>query len=49
MKVLLGLIVILSNMIIIRVGYSNVPLLIFMLVIWNATLLNFKKGVIDNV
>ena len=49
MKVLLGLITILSNMIIIRIGYSNVPLLIFMLAIWNATLLNFKKGVCENV
>ena len=49
MKVLLGLIMILSNVIIIRIGYSNVPLLMLMLVIWNATLLNFKNGVMDNV
>ena len=49
MKVLLGLIMILSNVIIIRVGYSNVSLLVLMLVIWNATLLNFKNGVCENV
>lgn len=49
MKVLLGLIAILSNVIIIRIGCSNVPLLMLMLVIWNAALLNFKKGVCENV